>query len=95
MSKQSQVSELITEVNRLAAKCDRKTKRIAELERGRDIQKGNAERWEALAMQYKREIERLRALLPPARIIANKYTGFHGHVELVRALAALNGVDDE
>ena len=32
---------------------------IERLERGRDIQKGNAERWEKLAIQYKREIERL------------------------------------
>lgn len=52
----------IVEVNRQA-------KRIAELERGRDIQKGNAERWEALAMQYKREIERLRAIEKHARAL--------------------------
>ena len=36
-------------------------RQIERLTAGRDIQKDNAKRWEALAMQYKREIERLQA----------------------------------
>jgi len=42
-----------------AAALEQADKRIAALRRGRDIQKGNAERWEDLAMTYKRRIEEL------------------------------------
>ena len=43
--------------------------RIAELEKGRDTQKGNAERWQKLAMTYKAELEK-----PPASDLAELST---------------------
>jgi hypothetical protein len=40
------------------------------------------------------EIERLQAVVDAARPIADNYTGFAGHIELIQALAALEGGDE-
>jgi cell division septum initiation protein DivIVA len=44
--------------------------------------------------EQKAEIEGLRAVVDAARPIADNYTGFAGHIELIQALAALEGGDE-
>ncbi len=48
-------------LQKAADEIERLTAEVKKLRRGRDIQEGNAERWEILAIKYKREIERLTA----------------------------------
>ena len=67
--------------------------RIEELEKGRDIQRGNAKRWEELALQYKRDNERLRVLI--ARIRDWYYGEELASGELEKLLAAAEERDNE
>jgi predicted RNase H-like nuclease (RuvC/YqgF family) len=69
-------------------------RRIEALERGRDIQKNNAKRWEELALQYKRENERLRAALRKYGMHGDKCGFTFCRCGLSEALAAVEGEGD-
>ena len=53
---------------------------IERLTKGRDIQKDNAKRWEALAMQYKREIERLQARVEALEGVREDFKQFAAYI---------------